>query len=408
MPKKFSPELRERAVRMVFDRQAREGGPRAASIRAVAPQLGVGAETLRIWCNRYGPTDAPTTPSESLEEENRRLRRELAESRRANEILKAASAFFGGGTRPPHDEMIRFIDMHRKRFGVESICRILGATESGFITSRGYRAAKTRPASARDLRDATLITEITRIHQENYGVYGVRKMWHAMRRAGWDVGRDQVARLMRNAGLHGVRRGRKPVTTRPSREPDHRPDLVERKFVAERPHQLWVADITYVRLPAGFGYTAFITDVCTRRIVGWAVASSLHTESLPLMALEQALISTGAQRTRDELIHHSDRGVRYVSLACSDALTAAGVKASVGTVGDSYDNALAEAVNGLYKTELIYSKRFWESVSDVEIATMAWVHWWNTRRLHEALDYHTPAEVEASYTRPTTTAPATV
>ncbi len=304
--------------------------------------------------------------------------------------------------------MIAFIDMHREKFGAEAIYRILGATECGFITSRGYRAAKTRPTSARDLRDATSLTVIARIHQESYGVYGVRKMRHTMRRAGWDVGRDQVARLMRLAGLHGARRGRKPVTTCPSGEPDHRPDLVERKFAAESPHQLWVADITYVRLPTGFCYTAFITDVCTRRIVGWAVASSLHTESLPLLALEHALISTGAHRARDGLIHHSDRGVQYVSLAYSDALTTAGVKASVGTVGDSYDNALAEAVNGLYKTELIYSRRVWGSVSDVEIATMAWVHWWNTRRIHEALGYRTPPEVEASCTHPTMAAPATV
>lgn len=268
----------------------------------------------------------------------------------------------------------------------------------------GLPRSENAPSSACDLRDATLLTGITGIHQENYGVYGVRKMWHAMFRAGWDVGRGQVARLMRLAGLHGVRRGRKPITTCPSRQPDHRSDLVERKFAAERPHQLWVADITYVRLPTGFCYTAFITDACTRRIVGWAVASSLHTESRPLLALDQALISTGAHRVRDGLIHHTDRGVQYVSLAYSDALTTAGVKASIGNVGDSYDNALAEAVTGLYKTELIYSMRAWGSVPDVEIATMAWVRWWNTRRIHEALGYRTPAEVEAT----TTTAPAAV
>ncbi len=304
--------------------------------------------------------------------------------------------------------MTAFIDIHREKFGVEAICHILGATECGFITSRGCRVTKTRPTSARDLRDATLLTEFTKIHQEKYGVYGVRKMWHAKRRAGWDVGQDQVARLMRLARLHGVPRGSKPVTTCPSGEPGHHPDLVERKFAAESPHQLWVADITYVHLPTGFCYTAFITDVCTRRIVGWAVASSLHTESLPLLALEQALISTGAHRARDGLIHHSDRGVQYFSLAYSDALTTAGVKASVGTARGSYDNALADAVDGLYKTELIYSRRVWGSVSDVEIATMAWAHWWSTRRIHEVLGYRTPAEVEATYTHPAATAPATV
>ena len=233
--------------------------------------------------------------------------------------------------------MIAFIDEHRDQFGVEAICRTLGATECGFITSRAYRAAKRRPASARALRDVLLLEELKRIHAENYSVYGVRKMHHAMARAGWQVGRDQIARLMKAAGLQGVRRGRKPVTTRPSGMPDARPDLVERHFTAERPHQLWVADITYVRILGGFCYVAFITDVFTRRIVGWAVSASLHTTGLPLLALEHALLSTGASRGRQGLIHHSDRGAQYVSLAYSDALITAGVSASVGTVGDSYD-----------------------------------------------------------------------
>ena len=304
--------------------------------------------------------------------------------------------------------MIAFIDMNREKFGGEAICRILGATECGFITSRGYRASKIRPPSARSLRDEMLVEEVRRIHQENYSVYGVRKMWHAMRHAGWDVGRDQVARLMKIAGLQGVRRGRKPVTTRPEAGVDQRPDLVERRFIADRPQQLWVADITYVRILTGFCYVAFITDVFSRRIVGWAVAPTLQTQSLPLLALEHALLSTRTSKNESGLIHHSDRGSQYVSLAYSDALIAAGVKASVGTVGDSYDNALAETVNGLYKAELIYSKRIWESVSEVELASIGWVHWWNTARLHEALGYRTPAAVEASYTHLTTTAPATV
>ena len=186
--------------------------------------------------------------------------------------------------------MIAFIDMHREKFGVEAICRILGATECGFITSRGYRASKIRPRSARSLRDEMLVEELRRIHQENDSVYGVRKMWHAMRHAGWDVGRDQVARLMKITGLQGVRRGRKPVTTRPEAGVDQRPDLVERKFVADRPQQLWVADITYVRILPGFCYVAFITDVFSRRIAGWAVAPTLHTQPLPLLALEHALL----------------------------------------------------------------------------------------------------------------------
>ncbi|WP_201301315.1 IS3 family transposase, partial [Citricoccus sp. K5] len=233
--------------------------------------------------------------------------------------------------------MIRFIDEHRDHFGVEAICRTLGATECGFITSRGYRAAKTRPASERRVRDTVLLEELRRIHTENYGVYGYRKMWHAMRRAGWDVGRDQVARLMKAEGLAGVRRGRKPVTTRPAAEPDHRPDLVKRHFAAQAPHRLWVADITYVRILTGFCYVAFITDACTRKIVGWAVSASLHTQSLPLQALEHALLSTDARLRGGRLVHHSDRGVQYVSLAYTDTLADYGVSASVGSVGDSYD-----------------------------------------------------------------------
>ena len=304
--------------------------------------------------------------------------------------------------------MIAFIDRHRDHFGVEAICRVLGATERGFLTSRGYRAAKQRPASARAVRDEVLVEEIRRIHAENYGVYGYRKMHHAMRRAGWEVGRDQTARLMKAAGLCGIRRGRKVFTTSPAGGLDRRPDLVERNFTAAGPNQLWVADITYVRIPSGFCYTAFITDVFTRRIIGWAVATSLRTEALPLQALEQALQTSPAEASRTGLIHHSDRGSNYVSLAYSDALITAGVQASVGSVGDSYDNALAETVNGLYKAELIHRRRTWPSATAVEIATLDWVTWWNTKRLHEALDYHTPAEVEASYTHPTTTAPATV
>ena len=231
--------------------------------------------------------------------------------------------------------MIRFIDEHRDRFGVETICRTLHATTCGFITSRAYRAAKTRPASVRALRDEVLLPEIKRIHQENYSIYGVRKMHHAMLRSGWQIGRDQVARLMRIAGLQGVRRGRKPRTTRPAGHPDTRLDLVERRFTAERPNQLWVADITYVRVLTGLCYVAFITDVCTRRIVGWAVSANLHTTGLQLLALEHALPSTSTSRGHEGLIHHSDKGSQYVSLAYSEALITAGVTASVGTVGDS-------------------------------------------------------------------------
>lgn len=190
--------------------------------------------------------------------------------------------------------MIRFIDEHKDRFGVEPICRTLAAhLEGGFITSRGYRAAKTRPTSARGVRDQQLIQVVREVHARNYSVYGYRKMWHAMTAQGWDAGRDQVARLMRAAGLAGVVRGRRPTTTRPARQPDGRADLVGRRFQADAPNRLWVADFTYVRIRSAFAYTAFITDVCTRKIAGWAVRASMSTDALPLAALEHALVTTG-------------------------------------------------------------------------------------------------------------------
>lgn len=291
--------------------------------------------------------------------------------------------------------MITFIDMYRDRFSVEFICRVMKEhVRGGFLTSRGYRAAKTRLPSPRALRDEFLIEQLRQIHAQNYSVYGIRKMWHAMNRAGWKIGRDQTARLMRLAGLHGVRRGRSVVTTRPGDSPDYRPDLVNRQFKADAPNQLWVADITYVRTTSGFVYTAFVTDVFSRKIVGWSTRASMKTETLPLEALEQAIQS--ARGNLEGLVHHSDHGSQYVSIVYNDKLADHGIIPSTGSIGDSYDNALAETVNGLYKSELIYSRR-WESLIDVEYATMNWVYWWNNQRLHEALGYHTPEETITMY-----------
>src|SRR5699024_9634831 len=272
---------------------------------------------------------------------------------------------FRSGARPSHDEMIAYIDMFRDRFGGVLICRVLGATDRGFITSRGYRAAKSRPSSARSRRDAALIPVVKELHQANYGVSGVRKMWHAMVRAGWDVGRDQVARLMRLAGTSGVVRGRKPRTTVPAKVPDHRPDLVNRDFGVTAPNRLWVADITYVRTSTRFCYTAFVTDAFSRKIVGWSTRTTMRTDALPLEALEHALLSAKDQAL-DGLVHHSDRGSQYVSIRYTEQLARAGLAASVGTAGDAYDNALAETVNGLYKTELIYARPAWPSATEVE------------------------------------------
>lgn len=291
--------------------------------------------------------------------------------------------------------MNAFIDEYRDCFSVERICRVMREhTVGGFITSRGYRAAKSRTVCARRLRDAVLVEEIVKIFDDNFRVYGIRKIWRAMRRTGWDIGQEQTGRLMRLAGICGACRGRRPVTTRPSKAPGARPNLVNRQFSADRPNRLWVADITYVRTLSGFVYIAFVTDVYSRKIVGWATRSSMKTEVLPLQALEQAIAL--ARDNLAGLVHHCDHGSQYTSIAYNDKLTDYGIKPSTGTVGDSYDNDLAETVNGLYKTELIYSQT-WETLSEVEFATMNWVYWWNNTRLHESLNYSTPEEVITRY-----------
>ena len=219
------------------------------------------------------------------------------------------------------------------------------------------------------------------------------KMWRVLQRQGIDIGREQTARLMRLAGVSGKGKGRSPITTRRPTGPDTRPDLVGREFRASGPDRLWVADITYVRTRKGFVYTAFVTDVFSRRIVGWVLSDSMRTEALPLQALNQAIVC--AKETTG-LVHHSDHGSQYVSIVYNEHLAEHGITASTGTVGDSYDNALAENVNGSYKNEIIHT-RTWNNVVDVEIATFEWVTWWNESRLHQSLDYRTPAEIKAKF-----------
>lgn len=291
--------------------------------------------------------------------------------------------------------MIQYVDTFKDRFGVEAICRILGATECGFITARGYRAAKVRPPSARALSDQLLGAEMVRLHAENYGVYGVRKMHALMRRQGWAIGRDQTGRIMRSLGLRGVKRSKRVFTTKSDPAGQRPKDLVNRRFTAAGPCRLWVADITYVRTWQGFAYVAFVTDVFSRRIVGWNVASTLKADILPLQALDMAAFTAG--RNLAGLTHHSDHGSNYMSLVYTDRIVELGATPSTGSVGDSYDNALAEAVNGLYKTELIRRRGPWRTVEQVELATLEWVWWWNNQRLHGELGYRTPTEVEASH-----------
>lgn len=292
--------------------------------------------------------------------------------------------------------MIAFIDAHRDQFGVELICRVLRAAIPGFLTARGYRAARTRPASDREIRDEQLIADLVSVHRKNYSVYGVKKMHQAMKRKGWAVGREQTRRLMKKAGLRGVQRG-KPVFTTITDPASARPaDLVNRQFKASMPNRLWVADITFVRTWQGFCYTAFVTDACTKKIVGWAVSTTMRTEDLPLQAFNHAVWQCNSDLS--ELVHHSDRGSQYLSLAYTDRLAELGIAPSVGSRGDSYDNALAEAVNAAYKTELINRGKPWRCIDDVELSTAEWAAWYNQERLHEALGYAPPAEYEAALT----------
>ena len=284
--------------------------------------------------------------------------------------------------------MIAYIDAHKERFGVEPICKQLP------IAPSTYYAAKSRPPSARAMRDEGLKPEIRRVHRDNFGVYGARKVWLQLDREGIPVARCTVERLMSDLGLRGVRRGAFKVTTTSDGSALRPADLVERDFRATRPNQLWVADITYVATWTGFVYVAFVIDVFSRRIVGWRVSRSLRSD-LALDALEMALWARG--KNADGLVHHSDRGSQYLSIRYTERLAEAGAVASVGSRGDSYDNALAETINGLYKTEVIRRRGPWKNIDDVEFATLEWVDWFNNRRLLEPIGDIPPAEYEMLY-----------
>jgi putative transposase len=286
--------------------------------------------------------------------------------------------------------MVRFIDQNRDDLGVEPICKELRVAPST------YYAAKSRQLSARAVRDAVMIPILLALWQANYSVYGTRKLWRAAKRAGHDLGRDQVARLMRQAQICGVRRGKKFRTTVPDPKAERPSDLVNRVFSADRPNALWVTDLTYVPTWAGFAYVCFITDCFSRMIVGWRVASNMRTDMV-LDALEMARWRRGT--VLEGLIAHSDAGSQYTSIRYGERLADLGATPSVGSVGDAFDNALAEATNGLYKTELIRGpgQGPWRTVEDVEFATLSWVHWYNTERLHEYIGYVPPAEFERKW-----------
>jgi putative transposase len=281
------------------------------------------------------------------------------------------------------------IEALRDRFGVEPICRVVG------VPASTYYAAKRRPPSVRQRRDLKLKAEIQRVYDDNYQVYGARKIWRQLRREGICVARCTVERLMGELGIAGAVRGKTKRTTIADEQAPRPPDLVEREFTATGPNQLWVADLTYVRTWSGFVYAALVIDAFSRMIVGWQLASHLRTD-LALDALEMAIWARGG--ALEGLVHHSDRGGQYLAIRYTERLADAGAVTSVGSRGDSYDNALAETTIGLYKTELIRRRGPWRGLDDVELATLEWVDWYNHRRLHSACDNLPPAEYEAAHT----------
>jgi transposase InsO family protein len=286
--------------------------------------------------------------------------------------------------------MTTYIDEHRDRYGVEPICALLPIAPSTYYDSRS------RPPSARTLRDAALKVQIGRVHEENYGVYGARKVWRQLHREGTPVARCTVERLMAELGLRGAVRGKTRRTTTPDETVPRPADLVDRDFSADRPNQLWVADLTYVATWSGFVYASFIIDAYSRFIVGWQTSRSLRTD-LALDALEMAIWRR--REGLEGLVHHSDRGGQYLAIRYTERLAEAGGVTSVGSRGDSYDNALAETIIGLYKTELIRRRGPWKGIDDVEYATLEWVDWFNHRRLLEPIGNVPPAEFEAAYHR---------
>ncbi|TFN40766.1 IS3 family transposase [Escherichia coli] len=388
---RFSPEVRQRAIRMVLESQG-EYDSQWAAICSIAPKIGCTPETLRVWVRQHerdtGGGDGGLTTAER--QRLKELERENRELRRSNDILRQASAYFA---KAEFDrlwkKLMPLLDKLRKLYGVGPVCSELHIAPSTYYHCQQQRHHPDK-RSARAQRDDWLKKEIQRVYDENHQVYGVRKVWRQLLREGIRVARCTVARLMAVMGLAGVLRGKK-VRTTISRKAVAAGDRVNRQFVAERPDQLWVADFTYVSTWRGFVYVAFIIDVFAGYIVGWRVSSSMET-TFVLDALEQALWARRPSGT----VHHSDKGSQYVSLAYTQRLKEAGLLASTGSTGDSYDNAMAESINGLYKAEVIHRKS-WKNRAEVELATLTWVDWYNNRRLLERLGHTPPAEAEKAY-----------
>ncbi|WP_336630043.1 MULTISPECIES: IS3 family transposase [unclassified Microbacterium] len=395
--RRYSPEEKAAAVRMVRTLRS-ELGTEHGTVHRVASQLGYGVESVRLWV-KQADVDDGVAPGVSTADARRvrELEQEVRELRRANEILKRAAFFLRGGARPPTSEVVAFIDANKsdviegRPLGVEPICKLLQ------VASSTYYAAKDRAPSARAISDAALIPALVSLWTDNYGVYGVRKLWKTARRSGIDIGRDQTGRLMRAAGIEGATRSKRVKTTRPDPAAARHPDLVNREFTATAPNRLWVTDLTFVPTWAGVAYVCFIVDAFSRMIVGWRCASHMRTETV-LDAIEMARWTRGTHH--DDLRCHSDAGSQFTSIRYGERLAEIGATPSIGSVGDSYDNALAETVNGYYKTELVRGPARsgpWRTVEDLELATLGWVHWHNTQRLHGYLGDVPPAEFEQAF-----------
>src|SRR5512132_4191133 len=386
--RRYPPELRDRAVRMVLD-TIEQTGQRAGVITRIARQLGIGTESLRSWLRQAevdgGRRPGLSTPSSSAWSSWNARTGSCAGPTTSSRQPPVSSR--GSSTRDRRGR-----ELQRRppgQVGVEPICRV-----PKVAPSTSY-AARCRPPSARACRDAELKEEVTRVYKDNFRVYGAAKVWRQLQREGIVVGRDRIARLVGELGIAGVVRGSSKRTTIPAAVGDRPADLVERNFTAREPNRLWVTDLTDVATWAGFCYVAFVIDAFSRMIVGWRVSTSLRTE-LALDALEMA-IWTRQGEALDGLVHHSDRGVQYLAIRYTERLAEAGAIASVGSRGDSYDNALAETVNGLFKAELIRRQGPWRTADQVELATLAWVDWWTRRRLHGAVGDVPAAEYEAAY-----------
>ncbi|MCU7430630.1 IS3 family transposase [Paracoccus denitrificans] len=392
---KFSPEVRERAVRLVLDNEGQHGS-RWQAVMSISAKIGCAPQTLNEWVKK-AEVDSGKRPGVSSEmaEKMKALERENRELRQANEILRKASAYFcDGGARPPVEVMVGFIDAHRDAHGVEPICDVLPIAPSTYYDHLAKRADPSR-LSDRARRDEALRPEILRVFEENWRVYGVRKVWRQLGREGFDVARCTVARLMKSMGIQGIIRGKPHRTTIPDKKAPCPLDKVNRQFRVPAPNMLWVSDFTYVATWKGFVYVAFVIDAYARKIVGWRVSSSAHA-GFVLDALEQAVHDRRPGKGMG-LVHHSDRGSQYLSIRYTERLAEAGIEPSVGSVGDSYDNALAETINGLFKAEVIHRRGPWRSLEAVEYATLEWVDWFNNRRLLEPIGNIPPAEAEANF-----------